>query len=147
MGKLPKITTIFFNCSNYFFRNFFNNLFISLMCRGWSFSFAFFALAASNPFLANSLANPMFVGSRSKTDLFLDIGDVPVAVQSFVGQPLAELKAKGVHLIDETTQVLPGRRMAFIHPKANGEVMVELYELKKLSGGETPPESENKQDY
>ncbi len=46
-----------------------------------------------------------------------------------IDQALAELKAKGVRLIDETAQVLPGRKMAFIHPKATGGVLVELYEL------------------
>jgi methylmalonyl-CoA/ethylmalonyl-CoA epimerase len=42
---------------------------------------------------------------------------------------LAGLKAKGVKLINETPQVLPGRKMAFIHPKASNGVLVELYEL------------------
>jgi methylmalonyl-CoA/ethylmalonyl-CoA epimerase len=42
---------------------------------------------------------------------------------------LAELKAKGVRLIDETPNVLPGRRMAFIHPKSSGGVLVELYQI------------------
>lgn len=46
-----------------------------------------------------------------------------------IEQALVELKAKGVRLIDETAQVLPGRKMAFIHPKATGGVLVELYEL------------------
>jgi len=42
---------------------------------------------------------------------------------------LANLKAKGVLLIDEVARDLPGRRMAFIHPKAANGVLVELYEL------------------
>jgi len=42
---------------------------------------------------------------------------------------LADLKTKGVRLIDEVPQDLPGRRMAFIHPKAANGVLVELYEL------------------
>jgi methylmalonyl-CoA/ethylmalonyl-CoA epimerase len=42
---------------------------------------------------------------------------------------LLDLKNKGVRLINETPQVLPGRKMAFIHPKAAGGVLVELYEL------------------
>lgn len=46
-----------------------------------------------------------------------------------IEQALADLKAKGVRLIDEIAQVLPGRKMAFIHPKATGGVLVELYEL------------------
>ena len=46
-----------------------------------------------------------------------------------IDQALTELKARGVRLIDETAQVLTGRKMAFIHPKATGGVLVELYEL------------------
>lgn len=42
---------------------------------------------------------------------------------------LADLKAKGVRLINETPQILPGRKMAFVHPKSTGGVLVELYEL------------------
>ncbi len=42
---------------------------------------------------------------------------------------LAELKGKGVRLINETPQVLPGRKMAFVHPKSTGGVLVELYEV------------------
>ncbi len=42
---------------------------------------------------------------------------------------LAELKEKGVRLINETPLELPGRKMAFIHPKSTGGVLVELYEI------------------
>jgi methylmalonyl-CoA/ethylmalonyl-CoA epimerase len=42
---------------------------------------------------------------------------------------LADLKSKGVQLINEVPQDLPGRRMAFIHPKAANGVLVELYEI------------------
>ncbi len=44
---------------------------------------------------------------------------------------MAELKAKGVRLINEEPNVLPGRKMAFIHPKSTGGVLVELYEVTK----------------
>jgi methylmalonyl-CoA/ethylmalonyl-CoA epimerase len=44
---------------------------------------------------------------------------------------LAELKAKGIRLINEEPQVLPGRKMAFIHPKSTGGVLIELYEVTK----------------
>jgi methylmalonyl-CoA/ethylmalonyl-CoA epimerase len=44
---------------------------------------------------------------------------------------LAHLKEKGVRLIDEEPKVLPGRKMAFIHPKATGGVLLELYEITK----------------
>lgn len=43
---------------------------------------------------------------------------------------LAQLKQKGVQLINETPMDgIGGRRYAFIHPKAAGGVMVELYQL------------------
>lgn len=43
---------------------------------------------------------------------------------------LAQLKAKGVQLINETPKVsADGKRYAFIHPKSAQGVMVELYEL------------------
>jgi methylmalonyl-CoA/ethylmalonyl-CoA epimerase len=44
---------------------------------------------------------------------------------------LASLKEKGVKLINEEPIVLPGRKMAFVHPKSTGGVLVELYELTK----------------
>jgi methylmalonyl-CoA/ethylmalonyl-CoA epimerase len=39
------------------------------------------------------------------------------------------LKEKGVRLINETPVDLPGRRMAFVHPKAGNGVLIELYQL------------------
>jgi len=42
---------------------------------------------------------------------------------------LEEMKSKGVRLINETPIELPGRKMAFIHPKSTGGVLVELYEV------------------
>ena len=41
---------------------------------------------------------------------------------------LAELKSKGVRLINDVPEELPGRKMAFIHPKAANGVLVELYQ-------------------
>lgn len=46
-----------------------------------------------------------------------------------IDEKLAELKAQGVQLINQEAEVLPGRKMAFIHPKAGNGVMIELYEL------------------
>lgn len=46
-----------------------------------------------------------------------------------IDEKLAELKGKGVRLINETPEVLPGRKMAFIHPKAGNGVLIELYQL------------------
>ena len=44
---------------------------------------------------------------------------------------LAELTAKGVRLIDETPRYgAGGARIAFLHPKATGGVLVELCERK-----------------
>lgn len=42
---------------------------------------------------------------------------------------LARLKAQGVRLVNEEPLELEGRKMAFIHPKSTGGVLVELYEL------------------
>ncbi|MBN1147460.1 MAG: methylmalonyl-CoA epimerase [Anaerolineales bacterium] len=43
---------------------------------------------------------------------------------------LAQLREKGVQLINQTPQVGPGgKRYAFIHPKSANGVLVELYEL------------------
>ena len=42
---------------------------------------------------------------------------------------LDQLKGKEVVLINETPLDLPGRRMAFIHPKSTNGVLVELYEI------------------
>lgn len=45
---------------------------------------------------------------------------------------LAQLKEKGIQLINETPMTgSGGRRYAFIHPKSANGVMVELYELPK----------------
>ncbi len=45
---------------------------------------------------------------------------------------LAQLKEKGIQLINETPVLgTDGRRYAFIHPKSANGVMVELYELPK----------------
>lgn len=42
---------------------------------------------------------------------------------------LTQLKEKGVQLINEEPLDLPGRRMAFIHPKSTSGVLLELYQL------------------
>ena len=39
------------------------------------------------------------------------------------------LQAKGVRLINKTPLGLEGRRMAFVHPKSTGGVLIELYEI------------------
>ena len=49
-------------------------------------------------------------------------------VDDFV-EMMAMLKEKGVRLLNEEPQVLPGRKMAFVHPKSTGGVLVELYEI------------------
>ncbi len=42
---------------------------------------------------------------------------------------LAELKAKGVKLVDEVPRMgAHGKRIAFVHPKSTGGVLVELSE-------------------
>jgi methylmalonyl-CoA/ethylmalonyl-CoA epimerase len=42
---------------------------------------------------------------------------------------LRDLKGKDIRLINETALELPGRKMAFIHPKDANGVLVELYQL------------------
>ncbi len=42
---------------------------------------------------------------------------------------LSDLKGRGVRLINDTPALLPGRKMAFIHPKSTGGVLVELYQV------------------
>ncbi len=42
---------------------------------------------------------------------------------------LAHLKALDGCLINTEPEVLPGRKMAFIHPKAANGVLIELYQL------------------
>lgn len=42
---------------------------------------------------------------------------------------LANLKEKGIRLINQEPLSLPGRKMAFIHPKAANGVLIELYEI------------------
>ena len=46
-----------------------------------------------------------------------------------IEEMLAILNEKGVRLINQEPIDLPGRRMAFIHPKAANGVLVELYEI------------------
>ncbi len=45
-----------------------------------------------------------------------------------IEEMLATLKEKGIRLINESPLELPGRKMAFIHPKSTGGVLVELYQ-------------------
>ncbi|HZF55836.1 MAG TPA: methylmalonyl-CoA epimerase [Polyangiaceae bacterium] len=50
---------------------------------------------------------------------------------------LAALKAMGVKLIDETPRVgARGHKVAFIHPKATGGVLIELVEETHAASGE-----------
>ena len=42
---------------------------------------------------------------------------------------LADLKGKGIRLINETPIQLEGRKLAFVHPKSASGVLVELYQL------------------
>ena len=46
-----------------------------------------------------------------------------------IDEALAELKEKGVKLIDETPRIgAAGCKIAFLHPKATGGVLVEISE-------------------
>jgi len=42
---------------------------------------------------------------------------------------LSDLKSKGIRLINEIALELPGRKMAFIHPKSTNGVLIELYQI------------------
>jgi methylmalonyl-CoA/ethylmalonyl-CoA epimerase len=46
-----------------------------------------------------------------------------------IDEMLAQLKDKGIRLINEVALELPGRKMAFVHPKSTNGVLVELYEV------------------
>jgi methylmalonyl-CoA/ethylmalonyl-CoA epimerase len=46
-----------------------------------------------------------------------------------LNEMLSELKSKGIRLVNDEPVILPGRKIAFIHPKSAGGVLVELYEL------------------
>jgi len=46
-----------------------------------------------------------------------------------IDEMLAQLKEKGIRLINEVALELPGRKMAFVHPKSTNGVLVELYEV------------------
>lgn len=53
--------------------------------------------------------------------LCIEVDDIEAKMQ--------ELKDAGIRLINDVPQVLPGRKMAFIHPKSASGVLVELYEI------------------
>ncbi len=53
--------------------------------------------------------------------LCIEVDDIEAKMQ--------ELKDAGVRMINDAPQVLPGRKMAFIHPKSASGVLVELYEI------------------
>lgn len=53
--------------------------------------------------------------------LCIEVDDIEAKIQ--------ELKDAGVRLINQSPEVLPGRKMAFIHPKSTSGVLVELYEI------------------
>ena len=46
-----------------------------------------------------------------------------------IEKSLEELKGKGIRLINETPLEMEGRKMAFLHPKSTGGVLIELYQM------------------
>ena len=55
---------------------------------------------------------------------------------------LAECKAKGMRLIDETPRIgAHGKRIAFLHPKSTGGVLIELCESRREPSCEPHPRS------
>jgi len=69
----------------------------------------------------SSLAKFLEKRGEGMHHLCIEVDDIEGVVTS--------LKDKGVRLINEEPISLPGRKMAFIHPKAANGVLVELYEL------------------
>jgi len=59
-----------------------------------------------------------------------------------LARSLDELRARGVRLIDETPRPgAHGKRIAFLHPKSTGGVLIELCEVPHRSGCEPHPMS------
>jgi len=69
----------------------------------------------------SGLANFLEKRGEGMHHICIEVEDIDAA--------LAELKSKGVRLINEVPEELPGRKMAFIHPKAANGVLMELYQL------------------
>lgn len=69
----------------------------------------------------SGLANFLEKRGEGMHHICIEVEDIDAA--------LVELKSKGVRLINEIPEELPGRKMAFIHPKAANGVLVELYQL------------------
>ena len=69
----------------------------------------------------SGLANFLEKRSEGMHHICIEVEDIDAT--------LAELKSKGVRLINDVPEELPGRKMAFIHPKAANGVLVELYQL------------------
>ena len=69
----------------------------------------------------SGLANFLEKRGEGMHHICIEVSDIEVT--------LAELKSKGVRLINDVPEELPGRKMAFIHPKAANGVLVELYQL------------------
>ena len=73
----------------------------------------------------SGLANFLEKRGEGMHHICIEVEDIDAA--------LAELKSKGVRLINEVPEELPGRKMAFVHPKAANGVLVELYQLTENS--------------
>lgn len=69
----------------------------------------------------SSLSKALEKRGEGMHHLCIEVDDIEVMVR--------RLKEKEVQLINEEPLDLPGRRMAFIHPKSANGVLVELYEI------------------
>ena len=69
----------------------------------------------------SGLAKYLAKRSEGMHHLCVEVDNIEVMLQ--------QLKQKGVRLINQDPLDLPGRRMAFIHPKSTNGVLLELYEL------------------
>lgn len=71
----------------------------------------------------SGLANYLEKRGEGMHHLCFEVSDIAVVLE--------KLKEKGVRLINPEPLDLPGRKMAFIHPKSANGVLVELYEIVK----------------
>jgi len=88
---------------------------------------AFFPLGGSEIELVEptsaSTGTAKFIAKRGPGmhHLCLEVDDIE--------EMMASLRTKGVRLIDETPVDLGDRKMAFIHPRSTGGVLIELYQV------------------
>ena len=94
---------------------------------------AFFPTGESEVELVNPLFEDSGVGKFLK-EKGPGIHHICLEVDDLEGM-LSNLKSKGVRLINQAPVQLPGRKIAFIHPKASGGVLIELVQQSPATDG------------